>query len=123
MNNMKTTIWVTFCKEGFHKYPQAKTDPKLASVSYLGDIHRHLFGFRVEIEVFHDDREIEFHLFKREMEGLFASGNNIDHKSCEMLAQGIVGYLQDKYCIERQRYISVSVDEDGECGSTVTING
>lgn len=118
----KTTIWVTFRKEGFHKYPQAKTDPKLSAVSYLGDLHRHLFGFRVEIEVFHDDREIEFHLFKREMEGLFTTGADIDYKSCEMLAQGVVDYLQGKYCTNTKRFISVTVDEDGECGSTVTAN-
>ena len=83
-----TTIWVTFKKEGFHKYPQAKTDPKLSAVSYLGDVHRHLFGFRVEIEVFHDDREIEFHLFKREMEGLFSSGSDIDHNPARCWLRG-----------------------------------
>ena len=38
-------IWVTFRKEGIHKYPAAATDPKLATgdeydVSFLGEIGR-----------------------------------------------------------------------------------
>ena len=28
----KSFIWVTFQKEGIHKYPAAATDPKLAEV-------------------------------------------------------------------------------------------
>jgi len=33
MNTLNTTrmIWVTFQKEGIHKYPAALTDPKLAT--------------------------------------------------------------------------------------------
>ena len=43
---MKKMIWVTFRKEGIHKYPAALTDPKLATgdeydVSFLGHPHRH----------------------------------------------------------------------------------
>ena len=60
----KRSIWVTFRKEGIHKYPAALTDPQLATndeydVSFLGYPHRHIFHFKVQIEVFHDDREIE----------------------------------------------------------------
>ncbi len=63
------TIWVTFQKEGIHMYPGADTDPKLATggwddVSFLGVPHRHIFHFKVWIEVFHDDRDIEFIQFK-----------------------------------------------------------
>ena len=41
MNKHKTFIWVTFKKEGIHKYPAALDDPKLATgdeydVSFLG---------------------------------------------------------------------------------------
>ena len=41
-------IWVTFKKEGIHKYPAALDDPKLATgdeydVSFLGYPHRHIF--------------------------------------------------------------------------------
>ena len=68
----KSFIFVTFQKEGIHRYPAAATDPKLATkrfgkpdehwldVSFLADLHRHIFHFRVEMEVFHDDRDVEF---------------------------------------------------------------
>ena len=67
---VKKSIWVKFKKEGVHKYPAALDDPKLATgdwddVSFLGYPHRHIFHFRVSIEVFHDDRDIEFIQFKR----------------------------------------------------------
>ena len=60
LGNSKRMIWVTFQKEGIHKYPAALDDPKLATggwddVSFLGYPHRHIFHFRVSIEVFHDD--------------------------------------------------------------------
>ena len=53
---MTDFVWVTFRKEGIHKYPAAATDPKLATgdwldVSFLGVPHRHIFHFKVWIEV------------------------------------------------------------------------
>lgn len=56
MNDL-SMIWVTFRKEGIHMYPAAATDPKLATgdeydVSFLGTPHRHIFHFRVAIQVF-----------------------------------------------------------------------
>ena len=52
MNTAKRMIWVTFRKEGIHKYPAALDDPKLATgdeydVSFLGYPHRHIFHFKV----------------------------------------------------------------------------
>ena len=29
MSNLKSKIWITFRREGTHKYPAALTDPKL----------------------------------------------------------------------------------------------
>ena len=63
-------IWTTFRKEGIHKYPAAATDPALATgdeydVSFLASPHRHIFHFRVWINVLHNDRDIEFIQFKR----------------------------------------------------------
>jgi len=41
----------------------------------------------VTLEVNHNDRDVEFILFKREMEDLFESGvMQADYKSCEMMA-------------------------------------
>ena len=64
------SIWVTFRKEGIHKYPAALTAPKLATgdeseVSFLGHPHRHTFHIKVAIDVFHADRDIEFSEFQR----------------------------------------------------------
>lgn len=107
-------IWVRFEREGIHKYSQALTDPQLADVSFLGYPHRHMFKFEVAIEVFHDDREIEFILFKREIEQLYKqSVLDLDDKSCEMIADQLYGYLRAKYA---GRDIEINVSEDGENG-------
>ena len=90
-------IWVTFRKEGIHKYPAAATDPLLATndeydVSFLGYPHRHIFHFRVWIDVFHNDRDIEFIQFKRWLENLYKdSVLTLDYKSCEMIADDKIG--------------------------------
>ena len=67
----KKSIFVTFQKEGLHRWPDAINFP---GVEFLANEHRHMFHFRVEMEVFHDDREVEFILFKRELEKLYGDG-------------------------------------------------
>lgn len=110
----KSFIWVTFQKEGIHKYPAALEDPKLADVSFLGYPHRHMFHFRVELEVFHDDRDVEFILFKRELEALYNQNTlQLDYKSCEMIADDLAKYIQDKY---PGRSLAIEVSEDNENG-------
>lgn len=111
------TIFVQFRKEGIHKYPAAATDPKLESVSFLGVPHRHIFHFKVTIDVFHNDRDIEFIMFKRELEALYGNGTlQMDFQSCEMLAEGLIEYISNKY---PGRSISAEVSEDGENGATL----
>jgi hypothetical protein len=110
-------IEVTFQKEGIHKYPAALEDPKLADVQFLGYPHRHMFHFRVRVSVTHNDRDIEFILFKRELENLYQGTMNIDYKSCEMLAEDLIGYIAKNY---PNRYIEVGVSEDGENGAVLT---
>ncbi len=91
-------IWVTFQKEGIHFYPAAATDPALKTgdeydVSFLGTPHRHIFHFRVWIDVVHNDRDIEFIQFKRWLQKLYESGTvQLDYKSCEMMSDDL--YLQ-----------------------------
>ena len=118
-------IWVTFRKEGIHCYPAALTDPKLATgdeydVSFLGYPHRHIFKFRVSIEVFHDDRDIEFIQFKRWMEKLYAENTlQLDYKSCEMIADELYQEIQSRY---PGRFVEIEVSEDGENGCVNTYN-
>ena len=113
----KSFIWVTFHKEGIHKYPAAATDPKLAAVSFLGNEHRHIFHFRVELEVFHDDRDVEFILLKRELESLYNNGTlQLNHMSCEMLASELSIYIKENY---PRRDLRIEVSEDGENGCRI----
>lgn len=116
MSNIQSSIWITFSKEGIHHYPAAQS---IAGVEFLAHPHRHIFHFRVEIQVFHDDRELEFILFKRELEGLFSADGpmEINHKSCEMLARDLIAYITNKY---DGRRVVVSVSEDNENGATLT---
>jgi len=109
------TIWVTFRVEGTHCYPAAATDPALKSVDFLQYPHRHLFGFRVSIEVQHNERDIEFIIFKRWLQSLYETNSVLDlnGKSCETIAEELIEKIHAKY---PGRAISVSVDEDGENG-------
>ena len=109
----ESMVWVTFRKEGIHKYPAALDDPKLVDVSFLGYPHRHIFHFKVWIEVFHDDRDVEFILFKRWLEGLYDGTLELDYNSCEMIADDLHKEVTNKY---PRRKIWISVSEDGENG-------
>jgi hypothetical protein len=124
-------IWVTFRKEGIHCYPAAATDPMLCTageydVSFLASPHRHIFHFRVSIDVFHNDRDIEFIQFKRWLENLY-SGNNsnngavleLDWKSCEMIADDLYIQIADRY---PGRAVVIEVSEDGENGCSISYN-
>jgi len=90
-------IWVRFQREGIHCYPLALTEPSLADVKFLGNDHRHIFHFKVSIEVFHDDRDIEFIQFKRWLQSLYNGVLELNHQSCEMLADRLAGIILRKY--------------------------
>jgi len=115
-------IWVTFQKEGMHKYPAALTDPALATgdeydVSFLGYPHRHIFHFRVWIDVLHNDRDIEFIQFKRWLENLYREGTlQLDYKSCEMMADDLYLQIASRY---PERSVWIEVSEDGENGALI----
>jgi hypothetical protein len=121
----KCFIWVTFQKEGIHRYPQAATDPKLATgdwldVSFLASPHRHIFHFRVEMEVFHDDRDVEFIQLKRTLESWYGQGTlTVDYKSCEMIAKDLYSKIAQ---IWPKRDIRIEVSEDGENGCRMYMN-
>ena len=135
-NKVNRSIWVTFRKEGIHKYPAALDDPKLKTndwddVSFLGYPHRHIFHFRVRIEVRHNDRDIEFIQFKRWLERLYSGSNNqgseeqsatdsevllLDYKSCEMIADELYEKISAKY---PGRFVEIDVAEDGENGCSI----
>ena len=119
------TIFVTFQKEGIHCYPAAATDPQLATgdeydVSFLGTPHRHIFHFRVGIDVFHNDRDIEFIQFKRWLENLYKDAIlALDYKSCEMIADDLYVQIAGRY---PNRNVTIEVSEDGENGCVIHYN-
>ena len=115
-------IWVTFQKEGMHKYPAALTDSALATgdeydVSFLGYPHRHIFHFKVWISVTHDDRDIEFIQFKRWLLNLYKDATlSLDFKSCEMMSGDLYDAISQRY---PNREVWIEVSEDGENGSFI----
>jgi hypothetical protein len=115
-------IWVTFRKEGIHRYPAAATDPNLCTageydVSFLANAHRHIFHFKVWISVEHNDRDIEFIQFKRWLEGLYNKDIlQLDFKSCEMMSDDLYDTISQKY---PGREVWIEVSEDGENGSFI----
>lgn len=115
MNLEKSMIWVTFQKEGIHCYPAAAIEEKLQDVSFLASPHRHIFHFKVWIEVFHDDRDIEFIQFKRWLETLYSQGTlELNYKSCEMIARDLKEEITARYP-SRELWISVSEDNENGC--------
>ena len=118
-------IWVTFKKEGIHRYPAAATDPLLCTageydVSFLASPHRHIFWFKVWIDVFHSNRDLEFIQFKRWLESLYSKDIlELDFKSVEMIADDLYLQIADRY---PGRNVVIEVSEDGENGCSIKYN-
>lgn len=118
---LKRFIYVKFQKEGVHCYPAAATDPSLATgdwddVSFLANPHFHYFHFNIAIEVFENDRDIEFIQFSRWLQRLYSEENTLElnSKSCEMLAEELIDQIKQKY---PGRDIKADVSEDNINGA------
>jgi hypothetical protein len=111
---MTTSIFVTFDHIAFHSWPGASDNRE-----YLAHRHRHKFGFRVECDVEHDDREIEFHNLLDECAAWVKGfmGDEWGATSCETAARALGATLVGRY----KRPFVVTVDEDGECGARVSV--
>lgn len=94
--------------EGFHKYPEAPDE-----VLFLKNYHRHIFKIKVYIEVFHNERDIEFFMFKRFVNSLL-NNKDMNDLSCEGISDILFGQINKKY---PNRKINIEVSEDGENGS------
>ena len=112
---MKNYIWVKAQKEMVHNYPDAPEE-----VDYLRNVHRHIFHFKVYISVEHDNRDIEFIMFKHFIEEqLEYIKQKLLSKSCEMMAKFLAKKIQLEY---PHREIMISVSEDNENGSFHTFD-
>ena len=115
-------IWITFRREGIHRYPAAATDPHLATgdeydVSFLASPHRHIFHFRVWIDVWHSNRDLEFIQVKRWLESFYSKDIlQLDFKSVEMLADDLYLQTAERY---PDRAVWIEISEDGENGCLV----
>lgn len=117
---MNRKVIVTNNFRGYHKYAEAPND-----VAFLREMHRHVFNVKTTIEVFHNERDIEFFQLQSHIEhfvrcryehrcGDFIEGIYIN--SCESLAESIMNNLHDVYPGRRVR---VEVWEDNENGAIV----
>lgn len=110
----KTTVTVSSSFVGLHHWPEAPDD-----VSYLRVLHRHIFGVKVSAEIT-ADRQVEFHQLKAVLNGAInvtASELERCHTfSCEYMAGLILSLVKTKY----PTAFACTVDEDGECSSTVS---
>lgn len=113
LNKNKTTVIVNTSFEGFHKYENAPEE-----VSYLRSMHRHIFHVNVEIEVHHDNREIEFIMAKHTIDEFIQEVfvNTQSWLSCEQMGEKICQYLTEQY---GERQIICTVMEDNENGGRV----
>lgn len=106
---LKSTIVVKLETEFIHRYKDAPEE-----VVFLRAYHRHMLQLDIEMEVFNDDRELEFILVKRDLQEVFNTGlidvKYVD-KSCETICKEIISLLIDKY---GNREIIVTASEDGE---------
>lgn len=106
-----TTILVNTAFEGIHKYADAPNE-----VAFLRDPHRHIFHVCVEMEVFNDDRELEFIMVKHSLESYLQTKPFGVRSSCETMAVMICQYLLSIY---GDRKMSCAVLEDNENGGKV----
>lgn len=113
MTTPRTMAIVRFQVPGFHCW-QGATGER----SYLANRHRHLFHVEARIEVFHNDREVEFHDFLDFCRANFPGGE-MGGRSCEMMAKDLLSAITGRY---PQRSARVAVFEDGEVGAEVNFH-
>lgn len=109
-----TDITVRFKREALHYWADAP-----AEVAFLRHPHRHEFLVEVSIRVNHDERELEFFLFRQECEQLCTIPNGLSEpavpKSCETFAKELLTALLQYY----RRPMTITVSEDGENAATI----
>jgi len=105
----KKFIWITTQFEGFHKYPRAPDE-----VKFLRNLHRHIFHIKIWLEVKHNNRDVEFIMFKRWVDKVIDEFIIDEHMSCEMISDKLYGIMSKTY---PKREIRIDVSEDGENGS------
>ena len=113
---MKTNVIVKLQVEGIHWWKDARD--VFPEVGFLSDAHRHIFHITCKKQVFHDDRDVEFIIFKRDILEHLRNDyfdedmrcHNFKSMSCEMIARELYDKFDLEYC---------SVFEDNENGAEI----
>lgn len=113
--NEKTVIWCTHRFIGMHSWPNATPER-----AYLASPHRHLFHVKVEVDVEHDDREIEFHDLLDVVMNHCRVYESAGAMSCEMMARELQRAVLNRWA---GRMVAAEISEDGEFGARVLPSG
>ena len=113
---MKTNVIAKIEVDGLHNWPDAQS--VVPEVGFLANMHRHKWHITAKKKVHHDDRDVEFIMFGRDIEQWLGNKyynpvsrtHEFGAKSCEMLAKEIMEEFDCEY---------VSVFEDNENGAEV----
>lgn len=118
MSRYFTTVIASFEFEGFHRWEGAQHTEKR---QYLTNTHRHIFWVQIELQVFHDDREVEIHDL-RDLGFDFIRSTYPDGQlgkcSCEMIGRQVADHILATLS-KADRWIKVTVLEDKENGACV----
>ena len=118
---LKRAITIRTQFEGIHCWPEAPEE-----VRFLRKRHRHIFQIRVNVEVEHNDRDVEFIMLKHRVDNWLntkyeqsGEGNvwHMGRMSCEQVAEEVIETVQQ--FVGDKRTITVFVSEDGENEATV----
>jgi len=113
---MTTNVIAKIEIEGLHNWPDAQG--VFPEVGFLSNMHRHKWYITAKKKVNHDDRDVEFIMFGRDIKSFLehqyhnpeSRTHEFGAKSCEMLAKEIMEEFNCTY---------VSVFEDNENGAEV----
>jgi len=108
---MESSIFVRLQQENFHQWRQAPDE-----VAFLRNLHRHVFYFEIELEVRHDDRELEFFIVQRYLRIFTNKVVLWEGLSCEMVCKKVIEHLRYKF---KDRRVCVTVSEDNENGARI----
>lgn len=118
----RLTVFAQATLHATHNWPEAAQS--LPTVGFLSHEHYHAFDVEVEIEVHHDDRELEFIVLSQQLrtflEQSFTVYNGLrrlGRTSCEGLCRLVVQWLRTMY--DDGRWCKVTTREDGRLGAAL----
>jgi hypothetical protein len=107
---------------GFHCWPEASQFAG-EEVRFLETQHRHTFHVKVELEVSHPDRAVEFFVLQKRIDEIISTlwpsspmGYLLGRRSCETMCEEIIDALRINHPTDT---IAIEIWEDDEVGGRV----